>query len=49
MKNWKTTVGGALGSIGLVLMATNDPKMKALGGGLAAVASLWFGWHAADK
>ncbi len=49
MKNWKTTLGGILGSVGIALTASANPTVHIVGLGICASASIWFGWHAADK
>jgi hypothetical protein len=49
MKNWKTTACGFLVAVGTTLQAVEDPKIKISGIALVAIASLAFGYHAADK
>lgn len=48
MENWKTTLGGLLGALSVPLIYAPG-SLHLVGMSLAAVASLWFGYHAADK
>ena len=49
MKNWKTTLGGILGAVGLALSASSDQRIQLAGLALGMVAATWFGYHAQDK
>lgn len=49
MKNWKTTLCGAVTAIGVALMAQDDPIMKLVGGVVAALGALLTGVFAKDS
>jgi len=49
MKNYKTTICGALVAVGTTLQISENASVKISGIILVAVASLFFGYHAEDK
>jgi hypothetical protein len=49
MKNWKTSLGGFLVSIGFVLQSSEKPTNKLIGQVLGFVGGIFGGYHATDK
>ena len=50
MKDWKTTVGGLLGTLGIGLQGIDDPAwVGMLGKVLVMAAFAYFGYQASDK
>lgn len=49
MKNWKTTLFGALTACGVGLSQTDDPTLKTIGQILSVVSPILLGLFAKDK
>ena len=49
MKNWKTTVGGALAALGTLLSGSDNPTHKTIGQIVGGVGLLILGLGAKDK
>lgn len=49
MKNWKTTVGGMLATVGMSLQLSNDPTMHTIGVVVAGLGTLLLGASAKDN
>ena len=48
-KNWKTTLGGLLTSVGVALSQVDDPYVKSAGSIMMIVGSLLLGLSAKDR
>lgn len=49
MKNYKTTLSGIFGAVGVILSNSEDVKLKIVGNIITAVAVLVLGYHSTDK
>ena len=49
MKDWKTTLGGIITSIGLFLLNVDNPTLKLIGQILAPIGTLLIGFNAQDQ
>lgn len=49
MKNWKTTVGGVLASVGLLLAENDNFVVSVVGKGMEVIAFVLLGYSATDK